>query len=71
MSENMIAKLQILYSPPRNLRARNKLPAHFLKKPLCTGDLLPAHKIFIERSAGIASLIAKTTKPIELGSLGS
>ena len=27
----------------------NKLPAHFLKKPLCTGDLLPARKIIIEK----------------------
>ena len=25
------------------------MPTLFLKKPLCAGDLLPAHKIFIER----------------------
>ena len=42
-------KLQKLYNPPRNLRAGKKSPALFLKKPLCTGDLLPTHKIFIER----------------------
>ena len=48
--ENVIAKLQKLYSPPRNLRAGNKSPARFLKKPLCTSDLSPACRIFIERS---------------------
>ena len=47
--ENIITKLQKLYSLPRNLRAGNKSPALFLKKPLCTGDILPTHKIFIER----------------------
>ena len=47
--ENIITKLQKLYSLPRNLRAGNKSPALFLKKPLCTGDILPVHKIFIER----------------------
>ena len=47
--ENTITKLQELYSPPRNLRAGNKSPVLFLKKPLCTGDLLPSCKIFTER----------------------
>ena len=41
--------IQELYSLPRNLREDNKLPAPFLKKSLCMGDLLPASKIFIER----------------------
>ena len=49
IKENIITKLQILDSPPRNLRVDNKLPAQFLKKPFCTGDLFPARKIFIER----------------------
>ena len=49
IKENVIIKLQKLYSPPRDPRAGNKLPALFLKKPLCTGDLSPARKIFIER----------------------
>ena len=47
--KNMITKLQKLYIPPRNLRAGNKLPILFLKKPLCTGDLLPVRKIFVDR----------------------
>ena len=50
IKENIITKLQKLYSPPRNPRAGNKSPALFVKKPLCTGDLSPARKIFIERS---------------------
>ena len=49
IKENIIAKLQKLYSPPRNPRAGNKSPALFVKKPLCTGDLSPARKKFIER----------------------
>ena len=44
----MIIKLQKLYTLPRNLRAGNKSPTPFLKKPLCTGHLSPTHKIFIE-----------------------
>ena len=44
-----ITKLQKLYSPLRSPRVGNKLPALFEKKSLCTGDLLPTHKIFIER----------------------
>ena len=51
IKENIITKLQKLYSPPRNVRAGNKSPMLFLKKPLCTSDLLPAHKIFIQRPA--------------------
>ena len=47
--ENIIAKLQKLYSPPRDPRAGNKSPALFMKKPLCTGDLSLTRKIFIER----------------------
>ena len=47
--ENIITKLQKLYSFPRNLRAGNKSPTLFLKKPLCTSDISPAYKIFIER----------------------
>ena len=53
IKENIITKLQKLYSLPRNLRAGNKSPALFLKKYLCTGDLSPAWKIFIERPVGI------------------
>ena len=45
----MITKLQKLYSLPTNLRAGNKLPTLFLKKPLCMGHLFPMHKIFIKR----------------------
>ena len=46
--ENIITKLQNLYSPPRNLRVGNKLPALFLKKPLCTGDW-PCAKYSLKR----------------------
>ena len=49
IKENIITKLQKLYSPPRNSRAGNKSPALFVKKPLCMGDLSLARKIFIER----------------------
>ena len=49
IKEKIITKLQKLYSPPRNPRESNKLPALFVKKALCTGGLSPAHKIFIER----------------------
>ena len=47
----ILQKLQLkkLYSPIRNLTPGNKLPALVLKKPLCTGDLPPTCKIFIER----------------------
>ena len=49
IKENIITKFLKLYGPSRNPRAGNKSPALFVKKPLCTGDLLPALKIFIER----------------------
>ena len=51
IKENIITKLQKSYSPPRNLRADNESPTLFLKKHFCTGNLLPMHKIFIERLA--------------------
>ena len=50
IKENIISKLQKLYSSLRNSRVGNKLPALFVKKPLCMGDLLPTCKIFIEKS---------------------
>ena len=46
-----VTKLQKLYSLPRNLRVGNKSPLPFLEKLLCMGNLLSAHKIFIERPA--------------------
>ena len=46
---NIIRKLQKLYSLPRNPRVNNKSPMIFVKKPLSTGDLSPACKIFTER----------------------
>ena len=49
IKENIITKLQKLYSPPRNPRTGSTSPALLVKKLLCTGDLLPARKIFIER----------------------
>ena len=49
IKENIITKLKKIYSLPRNLRAGNKSPALFLKKPLCTGDLSSTCKILIER----------------------
>ena len=39
IKENMITKLQKLYSPPRNPRAGDKLPMLFVEKPLCMDDL--------------------------------
>ena len=39
IKENIFTKVQKLYSPPRKLKAGNKMPALLLKKPLCTGDL--------------------------------
>ena len=53
--ENIIAKLEKLCSPPRNLRAGNKSPPLFLKKFFCTDDLSTARKIFIERPELILS----------------
>ena len=49
IKENITTKLQKLYSLPRNPREGCKLPALFVKKPLCMGNLSPVHKIFIER----------------------
>ena len=57
IKENVVTKLQKLYSPPRNPRAGSKLPPLFVKKLLSTGNLLPAHKIFIERPATINILL--------------
>ena len=45
IKENIITKLQKLYSPSRSPRAGSKLPTLFVKKPLCTGDLSLACKI--------------------------
>ena len=49
INENIITKLQKLYSLPRNPRVGNKSSVLFVKKPLSTGNLLPVCKIFIER----------------------
>ena len=49
VKENIITKLQKLYSLPRNPRVDNNLPMLFEKKPLCMGNLLPTCKTFIER----------------------
>ena len=46
----------LIYSPPRNPRVGSKSPTLFVKKPLCTGDLSPARKIFIERPVGYHSM---------------
>ena len=60
IKENIITKLPKLYSPPRNPRAGSKSPALFMKKPLCMGDLSPAHKILIERPATLSNLVLNT-----------
>ena len=49
IKENIITKLQKLYSWPKRSRPGNKSPALFVKKPCCKDDLSPAHKIFVER----------------------
>ena len=59
IKENIITKLQKLYSPPRNPRAGNKLPALLVEKPLCIGDLLSTCKIFIKRPEKILSFYEK------------
>ena len=46
IKENIITKLQKLYSPPRNL-------CYLWKKPLYMGDLSPTCKIFLERPANM------------------
>ena len=48
MKENIITKLQKLYSLPIKLTAGNKLLVLLLKNPPCTGDLSLACKIFTE-----------------------
>ena len=74
IKENIITKLQKLYSPPRNPRAGNKSPILFVNKPLCTGDLLPARKIFIKRPAhyifqrDLVERMAQQIKALELES---
>ena len=55
IKENIITKLQKLYSPPRNPKAGNKSPVLFVKKPPCTGNLSPAHKILIERLLSVCT----------------
>ena len=64
IKENIITKLQKSYSPPRNPRAGNKSPALFVKKPICTGDLSPARKIFIERP--VKGYITQSNKEAEI-----
>ena len=53
IKENIITKLQKLYSPPKKSRTGNKSPALFVEKLRYTGDLSPMRKIFIERSATV------------------
>ena len=35
--------------PAQKFMMVNESPTLFFKKPLCTGNLLPMHKIFMER----------------------
>ena len=62
IKENIITKLQKLYSPPRNHSVGNKLPMLFVKRPLCMDDLLPPCKIFIERPEYIKTGLPATGK---------
>ena len=62
IKENIITKLQKLNSLPRNPSAGHKLLMLFVKKPLCTGDLSAAHKIFIERPEVVPILLTKSLK---------
>ena len=48
IKENIIKKLQKLYSPTRNPRVANKSHMLFVKKPSFTGNLWPRSKMFIE-----------------------
>ena len=64
IKENIITKLQKLYSLPRNPSAGHKLLMLFVKKPLCTGDLSAVHKIFIERPEVVPILLTKSLKNI-------
>ena len=58
IKENIITKLQELYNPPRNHRAINKFPVLFEKKPLCTGNLSPACKIFTGKLVYVTAVLA-------------
>ena len=49
IKENIISKLQKLYSLSRNPRVGKNLSMLFVKKPLCMSDLSPACKIWPER----------------------
>ena len=59
--------MQKLYSLSRNPRVRNKLPALFVKKPLCPGDLLPMckgliiQKLFCQRYSLVNSKMGNYT----------
>ena len=48
IKENISTKSQKLYSFPRNLPVGNKLTMLFVKKLLCTSNLPPVCKMFIE-----------------------
>ena len=67
IKNSIITKLQKLYSPPRNLRAGNKSPALFLKKRSCTGDLLPAREIFIERRESSSYILTPPISRVLVG----
>ena len=56
IKENIITKLQNLYSPSRNPRADKKFQMLFVKT-LCTGYLSPTRKIFIKRPDNIQKII--------------
>ena len=54
IKENVIAKLQKLWSLPRNLWAGNKSPMLLKKKKtVCTGDLSLVYKIFTGRPGSV------------------
>ena len=57
IKENIITKLQKLFSQPRTPMVGNKLPTLFVKKPLCMGDLSPTRKIFTGRPVIIIIII--------------
>ena len=60
--KEIITNLQKLYSPPKKSKMGNKSPMLFVKKPCCTDDLLPAHKILFERPAKVYSIPCQTSK---------
>ena len=66
IKENTITKLQKFYSLSRNLRVGEKSPTLFLKKSLCTRNLLPAHKIFIEKPVNSTLYNFKVTSATKL-----